>query len=224
MAAAVVRSKQTAGASATGTLSITAPTAGNLLVLFINESASIVNAPKPKDNISGETGWTVDAAEGHKAVYSTSLNSLWLATKVAVGGETTIEATPGAAATLEGLCYFECSGTSATIDTIVHADNTAGAKTSTSPSVTTTDAGDVLLAAVAHAASSGSVNEWTGTGPMTRVETTATRCAGGSYIPATTLSGVTFTANWANSHVTGMLLVALKPEAAAAVSGLSMLV
>lgn len=223
MAAAVVRSKQTAGASS-GTLSgLTAATAGNLLVLFINESASIVNAPKPKDNISGETGWTVDTAEGHKAVYNTSLNSLWLATKVAVGGETTLEATPGTGATLEGLSYFECSGLTATIDTIVHADNTGSGKASTSPSVTTVDAGDLLLAAVAHGSASGTVSAWTGTGPMTNVETTTTRCIGGSYIPGTTLSGATFTANWTNGHVSGLLLVAFTPEAVAA-SGLSMIV
>lgn len=220
MAVAVVNKKQT-GSAPSGTLAITSATAGNLLVLFINESASIVNAPKPKDNISGETGWTVDTAEGHKAIYSSSLNSVWVATKVAVGGETTLEAAPGVGATLEGMTYFECSGTSSTMDAITAKNNNASSKSITTTAITTADAGDLLLAGVGVANESKTVEAWTAS--MTNVETVSTRCIGGSYIPGTTLSAVTFKANWETARASGALVVALKPEAAAAASGLSMI-
>src|SRR2546426_10942626 len=131
--------------------------------MFMGETNSILNAPKPKDDVSGETGWTVNAT---KAVWSTSTNSLWVATKEAVGGEKELSFTPGTGATGQGITYFELSGASATVDTIVATDNIAAAKTATSSAVTTTDANDVVLACLASNGGSGTITAWTGTGPL----------------------------------------------------------
>lgn len=208
MAIAIVNKKQTAGAAAHPTLPITAATASNLLVMFIAQTGSVA-APT-------SAGFTVDAAEGHHAIGNTSSGSLWLATKVAAGGENELVVTPAAGGAIQGISYFELSGASTTIDAIVKVDNPGSVKTLASGALTTTDAGDVILAAVGLtiAFPSGTISAWTGTGPMTNVEATTTRCIGGSYIPGTTLTGVTFTANWETARQAAMLVVAIKPEAA----------
>jgi len=206
MAVAVVNKKQTGEASA-GKLTITSATKGNLLVAFIAQTGT-ETAPKGKDNISGETGWTVSATSAPGSVTTTRV---WLAYKTAVGGETELNPTVGTSGTLRGISYFEVSGCSETVDTIV-ASKSASAVFLTSGAVTTTDAGDIVLAGVANnAATMAEVKAWTGTGPMTNVETASTMIFGGSYIPGTTLTAVTFTANWLTARAPEMLVVALKP-------------
>jgi hypothetical protein len=205
MAMEVVRSKQTGSASA-ATLAITAPSVGHLLVVFIDQSGTTA-APTGKD-LLGTTGWTVNATHG---VYAASVNSLYVATKVAVGTESELTPSAGAGGTVQGLSYFEVSGASGTVDAIVHADNAINVKTLASPGLTTTDAGSVVLGAAAMGKGSGTVSAWTGTGPMTNVETVTTRCLGGSYIPGSTISGATFTANWEVAANATLLVVAIKP-------------
>jgi hypothetical protein len=202
VAVAIVNKKQT-GSAAAASLAITKAASGNVLVAFISQSASTAEPTL--------AGWTFNAT---KAIFNTSASSLWLATKMANGTETEIAVTPAAGGTIQGITYWELSGCSETVDVIAHADNTANGKASTSPGVTTTDAGDVVLAAVGTTAGIGTISAWTGTGPMTNVETVSTRCMGGSYLPGSTLAAVTFTANWEISKVSGMLVVAFKPASA----------
>lgn len=204
MAIAIVHKKQTGSAAATF-LTITAAAKGNLLVVFGVQLGT--TAISPSDNISLTVGWTVHATH---AVDGGSANSVYVAYKVAVGGETEIQM--GSAGTAEGLSYFELSGASTTVDTIVHTDNQAAGLLVTSPAVTTTNAGSIVLGCVGDGAAAFGIPEaWTGTGPMTNVETINTRSLAGSYLPGTTLSGATFTAHWPTSRVSGILVVAFAP-------------
>lgn len=209
MAVAVVNKKQT-GSTASATLTITSATKGNLLVAFIAQNVASP-APTGKDNKGGT--WVVNATA---ALYGGSGKSLWVATKFAEGGETELDPTAGGAGAVVGISYFEVSGAGETVDAITHKDNVASATTVTSEATTTTEAGDIVLACVATTEGSGTVLAWTGTGPMTNTETTATRCIGGSYIPGSTLSAVTFTANWTTARPNGMLVVAFKSGSAPA--------
>ena len=205
MAITVVNKKQTGSAAAT-TLAITNATKGNRIVVFLAQTASLV-APTVTDNLGGT--YAVNAT---KAVNAASANSLWVAEKEAAGNENELKMTPGTGGVGQGIAYFELSGASSTVDVIVHTDNAASAKTVTSPSVTTTNAGDIVLAAVSDSTSAfGVISAWTGTGPMTNVETVSTRIFGGSYLPGSTLSGATFTANWETARVSCILVIALKP-------------
>lgn len=209
--AAIVHSAQT-GTTATGVLTTPTATAGNELVAFFTQNGA--NTPTFSSTEGfGSTGWTVESI---KSVFTGSANSVWVARKTAVGGETGVSVTPGAEGTAQGVAYFEISGGPFTVDgEVLHKDNNGSAKTVSTPSLTTTDAGDVILAAIGAAATTGTISAWTGTGPMTNIATTTTRCIGGSYIPGTTVSGAVFTANWETAKGTGVLLIALKPAAAA---------
>jgi hypothetical protein len=206
MAVAVVNKKQTTGLAGSGSLAFPAATAGNRLIAFVNQGGSVLEL-KGKDSKGGEAGWKTNATH---SVFNTTTASLWLIEKVAEGGETEINPVPGSGGTINGIAYFEVSGTSETVDVIVHVDNGAAGTSLSSGAVTTTDAGDLILAGVGVTGASEKVNAWTGTGPMTNVETTSTRCIGGSYIPGTTILG-SFTANWTKSLKGGMVVVALKP-------------
>lgn len=208
--ATVVQKGQTGAGAASELTGFASCKAGNLLVMFISQQSSTAAPSAAVDNtLSGL--WTIDTAAGHHAIWQSSTHSLWLATKTAVGGETSFSAA-SALGTIQGLAVAEISGLGTVIDTIVKNDNTASSATTTSPSVTTADAGDVILGAVGAIASTGTITAWTGTGPMTNYSTAATRCMGGHYIPGSTLSGATFTANWTTGKQTGMLVVAFKPS------------
>lgn len=209
MAIAIVNRKQTTGV-ATATLTIPSATAGNLLVAFIQKAGSLTTV-KGKDNISGETGWTVNATS---APFFTSADSIWVATKIAVGGET--ELNPAAnGGTLNGISYFELSGTEGAVDAISHADNVASAATGTSAAITTTDAGSWVFVGIGlHGGGTGTITAWTGGPPtLTNTETGTTRCMGGAGNPGGTLTGATFTGNWTTAHTMGILAVAFKPTA-----------
>jgi hypothetical protein len=209
MAIAVVNKKQT-GSAALSLLAITSAAKGNILVAFVSQTASTAEPSMQDSLLSG--GWTFQATH---AVSASSANSLWVATKEAVGGEVELKATPGAGGAVQGIAYFELSGCSTTTDGIVHTDNQASGKTITSPTLTTTDAGSIVLAGVGDAAAvfgstATAIGAWTGTGPLTNIETTTTRCFGGSYLPGATISG-TVTANWETGRTSGLLALALKP-------------
>lgn len=202
MAIAIVNRKQT-GSAAAGTLLITSALPGDLLVQFICTTG--VLTPKGKDNISGEAGWVTNPT---KSPFSAGTNSVWMASKIAVGGETELNPSAG---TIQGITYFELSGASTMIDTIVFRENAPSAATVTSPAVTTTDPGDVLLAAVGAVTGSGIITAWTPASTMTNFETASTRCMGGSFIPGVVQTAAEFTANWSVAHTMGMLVVAIKP-------------
>lgn len=198
MAITVVRTKQTGAASAS--LAITIPTAKNTLLMFVMQEAT-TSAPSL-------TGFTFS---GTSALQGGSVNSLWVGTKEATGFETTLAPTAGAGGTVIGISYGEVSGASLEFETVVATSNSATSTSQVSGAVTTANAGDAIFGAVCFMVSNGSSGNWTGTGPMTRVEEAATRCMGGFYVPGTTLSAATFTANWTTSRPHGMLVVALKP-------------
>lgn len=216
MAIANVHQGQTAAATASS-LAITSAVAGHILIVFISQTVSIVAAPTGSDNISGATGWTTNAT---KSTFSaTGVDATFVMYKVAVGGETTITATAGTGGTVQGLAVLELSGASLTIDTIVVSNTTSTAlTTTTSGSVTTSNAGSIILAGIGQNAASGAIGVFTGTGPMTRVSSSSTRCIGGYYLPGSTVSGATFTANWANSNAAAMLILAIEPAGAAPIN------
>jgi hypothetical protein len=212
MAISVVNSKQT-GAS-TSTLTITSATASNLLVALVAQTGS-ASTITGSDNISGSTGWTVNATP---AVWSSSANSLWLAYKTAAGSETSLNPTAGSGGTIVGISYLELHGAAipGSLDgTPVATSNSTNTATQTSGAVTTTNAGDIIFGAMAMSPSDGGSNAWTGTGPMTLVSANATLTDGGYYIPGSTLSSATFTANWTTARAHGMLVAAIKPASSA---------
>lgn len=204
MGISVLNSAQTTAAAAT--LTITSATAGNLLVMFISQTGSL-NLPSGRDNI-GSAGWSTNSTFSTNSTTSGG----FVAYKMAVGGETTLNPTAGSGSSIAGIAYFEIVGISAvSVDTTVATNDSTSITSLTSNSVTTTNAGDIILAAVCGVNSLGAINAWTGTGPMANITTASSNMIGGYYIPGITLSGATFTANWTTSRTPdGMMLVALK--------------
>lgn len=204
MAITVVQSGQTAGAANANSATIAAATAGNTLVSFLSQTG--LNAPTC-------SGFTVN---GTSAVYNGSLSSVWVAYKIAAGGETSIAWTAGSGGTAHGLPWWELAGCAAavTLDgSPVHTDNIASGTTG-GLAVTTTVPGSIILIGEGADTSSGTISAWTGTNVATNISTAAARCFGGSFITTTTVSS-TFTANWTTAHVSGMLAIALQPPSTA---------
>lgn len=204
MAITVVQSGQTAGAANNTSLTITAASAGDTLASFFSQTG--LNAPTC-------SGFLVNATS---AVYNGSLSSLWVATKIAAGGETSIAWTAGSGGTGHGVAGWELAGAASavTLDgSPVHTDNIGPAITG-GLAVTTTVNGSIILLGVGGDTSSGAITAWTGTNVATNINTAAARCFGGSFITTTTVSS-TFTANWTTSHAVGMLAITLQPPSAA---------
>lgn len=202
--ASVVRSKQTPGA-ATSSLSITAPKAKNVLAAFVMQNSTLL-APSL-------AGWTFSPT---KAEQASGVNSLWFGTKEATGLEVAIAPTPGAGGAIAGISYFELEGCSQEIESIIGISNSGGTTTQTSNALATSKSTDIILACIGLGATNGGSSAWTGTGPMTNVEAGETRAQGGYFVPSSTLSAATFTANWTTSRTHGMLVVALKAAATTA--------
>jgi hypothetical protein len=204
MAIAVVQSAWTTGGgnNAVGTLGLGA-TAGNLLVAFAAQSAS-VSAP------TCATGFTVNATS---ALFNASAASVWVAYTIAAGGETTATWTPAAGGTINGVTIWELSGAANPIaldfTPPVHTDNITAA-VSGNLAVTTTVPGSIVLIGLGRNSSFGTVGSWTGTNVATNAGSGTARCFGGSFITTVTVSS-TFTANWATSGIAGMLGIALQP-------------
>jgi hypothetical protein len=195
----------------TATLTITSATKGNILAVFIVQSASVL-APTIKDNIDKVgTKWTVNAT---KSVFTASADSIWFATKEAEGAEVTIEPTAGVGGTIQGMDCWELSGAKQTVDKIVTKDNIAAAKTATSAAITTANAGDIILACAGGKVLSETITAWTGTKVLNNIATTTAMGIGGSLVLTATISAETFTANWTKSRASGLLVVALEPSAA----------
>jgi hypothetical protein len=209
---AIVQEKSTVGGPVT-TLTVPSAVKGNLLVVFLSSTAA--TTPTGKDNVSGSTGWSTQATH---ALFAASGDTVWCMTKVAVGGETEVNPTGTG---IQGLVYFEVGEVGTTYDIVVHTDNALSVSTISSPSVTTTDASDVLLGCVGGAAGSGTISAWTGTGPMKRVQPETSRVIGGSLVPGSILTGATFTANWTTAKNVGLLVVAIKGVASGALVGSS---
>jgi hypothetical protein len=209
MAIGVVQKAQSPS-GATGSLTIGQNTkAGNRVFVFVSQSASVA-APTVEDSVGGSTGWVLSAT---KALGAASANSLWMAEKVVVAGQefAIVKFTAGAGGIAQGLWAIELSGASGTVDVSVVVNNTGNVKTVTSPAVSTSDSGDIVLAAVGAVNAALAATSWTGTGPLTPAATEATRCLGGYYLPGSTLSGATVTASWETSRQVGMLVVTIKP-------------
>ncbi len=204
MAITVVQSGQSAGGANSNSSTISGATAGNTVVAFCSQSGS-TSAPTVT---LGGVAMTVNGTSG---VYNSSADSMWVAYKIATGGETSIAWTPGSGGTVRGNNYYELAGaaSSVTLDgTAQHTDNLNAATGGVA--VTTATAGSIVLIGVGQNASSGTISAWTGTNVATNISTSASRCFGGSFITTSTVSS-TFTANWATSHVAAMLAIALKP-------------
>lgn len=199
MAITVANKAQTAGTASTELKGLPAATAGNIIVLFVSQLTTVA-APSLE-------GFTFQTTHGQSTA---DANSLFVGLKTAAGGETAYKPTAGAGGTVVGLCYFELAGASTTVDAIVNKNNVATAVTHITEPITTTDAGSVVLACVGTpVGSTGTVSAWSAS--MVNVGTEATRNIGGSYLPAATLSAVTFQANWSTSRAQSSIVVALKP-------------
>ncbi len=197
-AVTVAQSSQSAGGANASSVSLSAATAGNTIVSCFAQTSTTTPTL---------TGYTINATKG---VYNSSGDSVWVAYKIAAGGETSVSWTGGG--TGHGVCAWELAGAAASITldgSVVTTDN-LNAATGGRAVTTTTTAGSIILIGVGHNASSGTISAWTGTNVATNISTAAARCFGGSFITTTTVSS-TFTANWTNSHVAGMVAVALQP-------------
>lgn len=204
MTIAIANSGQT-GTAASATLSITTPTAGNILVCFIDQ---LNGGPS---NTPALTGWTVNATP---ALYASSADTVWAAYKIASGSETSIAPTAGSGGSITGICYWEISGAKNPIalDGSPVANSNLGAFPDGAINYTTSVAGSIVLLGVGSAASTGGQTAWTSTGGTvaTNISTAASRCFGGSYITTTTVTSSQFQANWTNSHNFGLLGIALE--------------
>lgn len=204
MAAAVVNSAQSAGAANANTIALPSATAGNTLVSFYSESGSITQPTC--------SGFVVNATDSG---YNTT-DSVWVATKIAAGGETGPTWTPGLGGTGRGVCAWEVSGIASTVTLDGSPATTPNLSATTgSITVTTSVAGSIILIGVGGNASTGTISAWTGTNVATNIGTATARCMGGSFITTATVSS-SFTANWSTSRVCAMLAIALQPPTVAA--------
>ncbi len=198
MAITVVQSSQSAGGGNASSTTLSAATAGNTIVSCFSQTSTTTPTL---------TGYTINATKG---VYNSSGDSVWIAYKIAAGGETSVSWTGGS--TGHGCCAWEIAGaaTSITLDgSVVTTDNLSAA--TGGRAVTTGTAGSIILIGVGANASTGTISAWTGTNVATNISTSAARCFGGSFITSGTVSS-TFTANWATSHVAAMIAIALQPS------------
>src|ERR1035438_3520817 len=205
MAVAVLHSAEGAE-GATKELAITSATKGNLLVaLFGHKETGLAVS----DNLA-KGAWTIDATTfTYNILFVVSV-----AWKVAEGGETLIKTNP----TNEGICYWELSAaaTTSVVDVAI-IGHEASAKEDTTEPITTTSAGDIILMGVSSATAGdlGVNTGWTASnaGSVVNISTARTRLMGGSYIPGTTLSAVTFTAKWTTARIVGTVVCAIKAAA-----------
>ena len=130
MAIAVVNSAQT-GTGATSSLSLSGitPTAGNVLCCMFSQAGTTTPTL---------TGWTVSSTNG---LFAASADSAWVAYKIASGSETSIAPTGG---TIEGICYWELSGATTTLDGSVSVSNNISGATG-SISISTSTPGSMVL-------------------------------------------------------------------------------
>ena len=203
MSAEFVRGKQSGTAT---TLSITSATKGNLLVAFININGAGSKVPVCEDNLG--SGWHTNTEPAIFVTYS-----LWMSTKIASGGENLIKPKIEGEGEIAGIGYFELSN--AGIEDIYSIkSNTSNARKLTSSSFSTSEANDIVLAAVGIGGLSGEINAWTETGPLTNIETATARVICGYYVPGVKLTSAKVTANWSTVHTCAMIVVAFKEEAA----------
>ena len=206
MAISIVHSAQTSSTAAT-TLTITSATANNLLVCFIGQSAATSSQPPTL------TGWTVNSTGA--AGGNPSNNSVFMAYKVATGGETSIAPTAGGTGAVNGICYWELNGATSTFDTGLSTPSVvntpASVATLASNAISTNQAGSIILFGLGGILNAnGGQKAWTGTNVANYISTGSTFCFGGSFITTTTLSSQTFTANWTSNGREGMLAVAFQ--------------
>lgn len=205
------------GSAASATLAITTPTAGNLLVVFFAQIAS-TTAPKGKDTVGGETGWSLLESGGSpvKAITDTSARSMFVLIKTAVGNEVELNPKVEGGGTIQGLSCIELKGATTTIDTYLkHQEQPSTNVESYAGVVSTTDAGSITLMGVSGTTTaSGTIKtageETTGT-PFS---TATARLPSLYYLPGTTLSSATVKMTWTTAKPFGSVLVALKPAAA----------
>lgn len=194
----VAQAAQSIGAANNSTVALPAAVAGNTLASFMSQTG--LNTPTC-------AGYAVHATH---AVYNGSLSSVWLATKVAVGGETGPVWTAGAGGTAHGVAAWELAGASTSFDGVpVNTDNIASG-TQATVTVQTLTPGSIILLGVGADTSSGAILAWTGANVATNIGAAAARCFGGSFITVGTVNSL-FAGNWTTAHVTGMLAFALKP-------------
>lgn len=208
MAVAYVRGA-ISGNTATGTVSITAPTAGNLLVAF----GVYVGTSTPTFTDSASGSWTVYTSTS--TLFASSANSIFVAYKVAGGSETSITTSGN---TPQGCSYVELSGAAASIANAVATNNLSSATSATTSALTTSGAG-MILTAVGRSGGSFNPGVWTGTHIMTNVATTTTRDYIGYYSSASGETSQTYTSNWVTSASAGLLTVNIGPSGAGVSSG-----
>jgi hypothetical protein len=212
MAVAVVQSKNGPSGAQTTLELASAATAGHIIVVFLEQRGENATGgfPAPSDNLPLSEG----AYTKRGQIVNASGARVAMFTKTAIGGEKKISSLAGGLGTVNGIAVFELSGAVEAPETVV--TNEGAAATSATSAALTTTGVDVVLAGVGmNTGNSGTVGAWTGTGPMTNINTQSSRMFGGSYTPGTTLSAVTFTAHWETSLAWQMIAAAWKPAVAA---------
>ncbi len=145
MAITVVQSSQSAGGGNASSTTLSAATAGNTIVSCFSQTSTTTPTL---------TGYTINATKG---VYNSSGDSVWIAYKIAAGGETSVSWTGGS--TGHGCCAWEIAGaaTSITLDgSVVTTDNLSAA--TGGRAVTTGTAGSIILIGVGANASTGTIS------------------------------------------------------------------
>jgi hypothetical protein len=181
-----------------GSVTFGAATAGNMLVLMVNQTSTTATPIA--------TGWTQLSATS--AVYSTSYSSIFYLYKIAAGGETSITPVAGSGGTLNGLLFWEISGLGAlpTVDTIQPASNLSSTGNNTT-AITTTKSTDIVLVGTGAVAGMASM---TWDAALTGVSTVGIT-AGAYSIPGTTLSAKSYTNTLGSGRAHANLVVAISP-------------
>ena len=167
------------------TVSLTAVSAGSLIVVLFNQSTSVV---APSLNVSGAFN-----VVSTPALWTTS-GSTWVLWKVASGGETTFAPTPGTGGTASGVGAIEVYGMGATptAGTPVVRSNLTGTAND-SGSFTSTNANSLIIMVTGATAAMTTVSYDAALTNFT--SGTSTACIPAYSVPASIVTAKTYTPN-----------------------------
>jgi hypothetical protein len=168
-------------------------TAGNLLVAFVRSATVTSQSASVSDSAS--QSWT--AVSAGKSTSSTTLfgQMFYMASSAAV---TTVKATFAQANLNNSIVVFEIGGAAASSpeDSSVNSNATSNVLTLASGALTTTNANDILLYAIAGNSTLGAATAGTGYAIPTNGESSGTRIAMQYKVVSTTQSAVTTSMSW----------------------------
>jgi len=168
------------------TVSLTAVSAGSLIVVLFNQASSVV---APSLNVSGAFN-----VVSTSALWATSTGSTWVLWKVASGGETNFAPTPGTGGTATGVAAMEVYGMGATptAGTPVVNNNLTGTANNSS-SFTSTNANSLII--MVTGATSGMTSVAYDAALTNFTAGTSTACVPAYSVPASIVTAKTYTPN-----------------------------